>query len=753
MNRRRFVIQTGALLLTPALLPWRTTAESKAAFASDRSYEEEMPDMLISYLAKKLNSLAVAWDQKRALLQTTADLEARNAFVREKVVQMLRGFPAKNPLGPVVVKTMQRDGYRVENVMFQSRPDFWVTGNLYVPAAGSGPFPAIVSPCGHYPLARMLPQYQSVYLTLVKSGFVVLAYDPIGQGERRQFWNPKTNVNEMPSPTYEHSMPGQLQLLLGENLTEYRVWDAMRAVDYLLTLPEVDPKRIGCAGHSGGGSMTTFVSVVDERIRCAAIIEGGMVNRWPMRVVPWEPVGPSDVEQNLFPSALYGIDEFDLHTAIAPRPVLTATEQYTPAFDKAAQAVQDRYRQFGALEKFATVPSDDPHAWTPKLRLATADWFSRWFYNRKGPSIEPVFATEPPESLYCTPDGSIRYSGKGQTVYSLILQKQAQLPRGRPVPKTSIERETYRDEIGEQIRKLLHYRKSDQPLDVRHIVTTPREGYRIEKIQFLSEPGIYIPAWVFIPDDKPGVLPTILYVSDEGVEPDGMEFEGEEGSGLTHSVLDTLVREGNLVVAVEVRGIGATRPLHPASDSCNEFGQLFDLETGMAYMAWFMDQSLLGMRVQDVVRSVDYVTGCQRAEANHLHVIGKGIGGLWCLYAAALDPRIRSLISVQSLLSYRSLTQVDRYKYGADVFVPDVLLHFDIPQVAAAIAGSPLTLIYPTDAMKNTVSVAAAEEAYDSARAAYEAAGMQHLFKIESEKPGLDSPEHYLTLIRSAAAV
>ena len=103
------------------------------------------------------------------------------------------------------------------------------------------------------------------------------------------------------------------------------------------------------------------------------------------------------------------------------------------------------------------------------------------------------------------------------------------------------------------------------------------------------------------------------------------------------------------------------------------------------------------------------------ADAKNLHVIGKGMGGLWCLYAAALDPRIRSLISVQSLLSYRSLTQVDRYRYGADVFVPDVLLHFDIPQVAAAITGRQLTLIYPMDAMKNKVSVVAAEKAYDSA--------------------------------------
>jgi cephalosporin-C deacetylase-like acetyl esterase len=753
MNRRKFVIDTGALLLAPALLPLRGIAESKPGSEFARSYGEEMPDMLISYLAKKQNDLAAAWDRKRALLKTAAEVEARNAFVREKVVQMLRGFPTKNPLEPVIVKTMQRDGYRVENVMFQSRPDFWVTGNLYVPTSGNGPFPAIISPCGHYPLARMLPQYQSVYLTLVKSGFVVLGYDPIGQGERRQYWNPETNITSVgPSPTYEHSMPGQLQLLFGENLTEYMVWDGMRGIDYLLTRPEVDPKRIGCAGHSGGATMTKFLSVVDERIQCSTIIEGGLINRWPMKVVPWKPVGLGDAEQNLFPSAVYGIDEFDFYTAIAPRPVLSAVEHDSPAFDKAAQAVRNRYRQLGVPEKFATVASDDPHAWTPKLRLAAADWFCRWFYNRKGPSSEPVFQTEPPESLYCTQDGSIRYSGKGKTIFSIIAKKQADLPPGRPVPKTSAEMNSYQEKIRAEIRSLLHYRKSDQPLDVRHVVTTPREGYRIEKIQFLSEPGIYIPAWVYVPDNKPGVLPTILFVSDEGMEAEGMEFEGEEGSGLTHSVFDTLVRDGNLVVAVDVRGIGETRPPH-SSSSCNEFGQLFDCETAMAYMAWFMDQSLLGMRVQDVVRSVDYVAGRQGADPKHLHVIGKGMGGLWCLYAAALDPRIRSLISVQSLLSYQSLTQVDRYRYGANVFVPDVLLHFDLPQVAAAMTGRSLTLIQPKDAMKNTVGTEAAEEAYRWTRGSYEAAGAGKLFRIESEGNDLDTPAHYRSLIQSANAV
>jgi cephalosporin-C deacetylase-like acetyl esterase len=709
-----------------------------------------MPDMLVSHLAGRLNAVAASWEQKRARIRTAADIESRNAFVREKVLQMLQGFPERNPLNPVTVKRIEREGYRIENVVFQSRPDFWVTGNLYVPTAVGGPFPGIISPCGHYPLARMIPQYQSVYLTLVKSGFVVLSYDPIGQGERRQYWNPQTDVTEVGGPVYEHSMPGQLLLLLGENLTQYRVWDGMRAIDYLLTRSEVDAQRIGCAGHSGGGTLTKFISVVDRRVQCAAIIEGGTANRWPINTALWEPLGPPDVEQNLFPAAVYGIDNVDLHVAVAPRPLLVAIEHHSPDFDRAAQAISARYQQLGAPEKFATVSSDDPHAWTVKLKLATTDWFCRWFYNRPGPLKEPHFETESPQTLYCTPDGSVRYSQKGQTIFSLILNKQADLPPARSLPKTSAELAAYAGEIRDQLRTLLCYQASDGALSVRHTVTTPRDGYKIDKIQFLSEPGIYIPAWVYVPEKKTGVLPTILYVSDQGVETDGMEFEGEEASGLRRGVLDTLARDGNLVVAVDVRGIGETLPPHaPEGSSANEYHQLFDVETALSYMAWLMDESLLGMRVHDVVRSVDYIISRPDADKDHLHVIGTGRGGLWCLYAAVLDPRIRSLVSVRSLLSYRSLTQADRYLYGADVFIPNVLLQLDLPQIAAGMVGRPLALLLPTDAMMNVVDISKAQQAYEWTQAIYQAAGLPHFFRIESGGNEVDAAEHYVSLTRT----
>ncbi len=739
------MVVSGASLLGPALLGAR--GQGLAAVTPLHSYAEELPNMLVSYMVEKLNRLASSWDEKRALLQTAADVQERNRVVREKLLSMLGKFPPPTPLNGTTVKTAEKDGYRVENILFISRGDLWVTGNLYVPTTGGPRFPAIISPCGHYPLARMTPQYQSAYISLAKSGFVVLSYDPIGQGERRQYWNPATDVTEVGGPVFEHSMAGQLLLLFGENLTNYFVWDGMRAIDYLLSRPEVDPERIGCVGHSGGGTLTKFIAVADQRVKCAAILEGGTANEWPARSI-----GAADMEQNLFPAALNGIDNVDLHAAIAPRPLLAGIESYNAGFNSAADMIRLRYKQLGAEEKFDAVAADDPHAWTPKLRRATTDWFSRWFYGRSGPQEDSGFETSRPEDLYCTPNGSLLYSQKGTTIFSIIANKAAELPLRGEQPNRDADLAARGRQAREQVQRLLRYQRQEQPLDARHAATTPREGYRIEKIEFLSEPGIYIPAWVFIPDGNKGLWPTILYCNDEGVQSDGMEYEGGESSGLAHGILDQLVRNGHLVIAADVRGIGVTRASGASSLSDGEFGQLFDMDTGVAYAAWSMDLSLLGMRVQDVVRCVDYTMQREGVDTRRLHVIGKGQASLWCLYAAVLDERIPNLICTGGLLSYRSLAQADRSLYGGDIFVPEILQHFDLPDLAAILAPRPLVLIEPKDAMKKTVDARLANEAYRGTRAAYLAAGAGEKFRIEDEGAHPSIAEHYLVLMRNMGA-
>jgi cephalosporin-C deacetylase-like acetyl esterase len=734
-NRRSF-LAAGGLTLGRSVLSAQQPATAP-------SYALQYPDMLLAHLASRLNAHAERWDREREGIRTAAALEQRNRFVRAKFVEMLHGYPERTPLHPVVARVAHRDGYRVENVMFESRPNFFVTGNLYVPTSGPGPFPAIISPCGHYNLARMQPDYQFVYLNLVKAGFVVLAYDPIGQGERRHYWNPETGETEASlGPVYEHSMPGQLLLLLGENLTAYMVWDGMRAIDYLLTRPEVNQEKIGCAGHSGGGTLTLFISTLDVRVRCTVVNEGGTSHRWPISLVPGAPIGPADVEQNLFPSALYGIDRCDLHVAIAPRPLLILVEEFTPAFNLTADHIRDRYRQLGVPQKFATEEATDPHAYTLKLRQATTHWFCRWFLDRKGPETEPEFEPEPVQNLYCTPNGSIRKSSQGDTIFSLLKKKQMQLPPGRPAPASGQEWRDWRREFLPAIAGALRYKPAGNPLSVRPLITTVRKGYRVEKLEFLSEPGIYIPTWVFVPEKRNAEARAILYVNDAGMAEEGAD-------GMEFGVLEGLARKGHLVVALEARGTGLTTPPHTRPAESQPFGQLFDTETAAAYMAWFMDESLLGMRVLDLVCGVEYGLGRDDADRRALRAIGVGRAATWLLFAAALDVRIESVVCDRGLLSYKSLVQADRYRYSADIFLPGVLKRFDLPEVAATLADRRLTLLSPLDPMKQSIGVPEAETAYDWTTKVFEAARARGRFRIERRNPKLDLAEQYVRAMES----
>jgi hypothetical protein len=162
-----------------------------------------------------------------------------------------------------------------------------------------------------------------------------------------------------------------------------------------------------------------------------------------------------------------------------------------------------------------------------------------------------------------------------------------------------------------------------------------------------------------------------------------------------------------------------------------------------------MDSSLLGTRVQDVMRCVDYATRREGVDAQRMYFVGKGRAALWCLYAAVLDERITNLICSGGLLSYRTLTTSDRYLYGADLFVPEILPHLDLPEIAAAVAPRPLAILEAKDAMKNTVDLRRAQDAYRCTQAAYRTAGTEAHFRLECEGGSLDSAEHYLSLMRT----
>jgi cephalosporin-C deacetylase-like acetyl esterase len=286
-----------------------------------------------------------------------------------------------------------------------------------------------------------------------------------------------------------------------------------------------------------------------------------------------------------------------------------------------------------------------------------------------------------------------------------------------------------------EIRRLLKVEEpAEQPLGIRRLGTTPRKHYSVEKVEFLSEPGIYIPAWIFVPERRSSAR-AILYASEAGKEQDGMEF----------GTVERLAQQGRLVISIDVRGVGETAPPHCQDLTGSRFEHLFSVETAAAYMAWHMDRCLFGMRVQDVLRGVEYALSREDLGAGGVDAVGRGSGALWILFAAALDDRIRSIVAEGGLLSYASLTRVDRYLHSAGVFARDILTSFDLPQVAAAISDRRLALVGPVDSMKKAVETGAAEREYGFTRQAYARAGVPGSFVIQQQDS--DLPEQLLRLL------
>jgi cephalosporin-C deacetylase-like acetyl esterase len=173
-----------------------------------------------------------------------AKLRARNSLLK-----MVGGLPtAKTPLNLQRTGAIERTDYQIQKIIFESSPRFFVTGDLYIPKQGKKPFPAVLQPTGHSTAAKARAFYQTLALGLVKSGFVVLTYDPLGQGERRVFYDPALEDSKAGGGTVEHQMPGIQSLLAGERIARYMIWDGIRAIDLLASCLKCTMKRTSKAG-------------------------------------------------------------------------------------------------------------------------------------------------------------------------------------------------------------------------------------------------------------------------------------------------------------------------------------------------------------------------------------------------------------------------------------------------------------------------------------------------------------------------
>ena len=220
-------------------------------------------------------------------------------------------MPEKTPLNPRTTGVVERDRYVIEKVVFESRPGFLVTANLYLPKGRRGPAPGVVGTCGHSNNGKAGETYQSFAQGLARLGYVCLLFDPIGQGERLQYVG--AGMPKVGSGTGEHLYAGNQQFLVGEFVGSWRAWDGIRALDYLLTRPEVDKRHIGITGNSGGGTMTTWLCGLESRWTMAA--PSCFVTTFRRNM---ENELPADTEQCPPRALALGLDHADFIAAMAP---------------------------------------------------------------------------------------------------------------------------------------------------------------------------------------------------------------------------------------------------------------------------------------------------------------------------------------------------------------------------------------------------------------------------------------------------
>ena len=650
--------------------------------------DDGLPDYshdLERYLARLARE---AYERRKKVINAISTRQQaldRQKHVVGEIWKMLGGPFEPTPLNPSVTGVVDRAGYRIEKVVFESRPQLFVTANLYVPAA-TGRRPAILGPLGHSMNGKAWPSYQKLFSNLARKGYVVLAYDPFGQGERIEY--PGTRAGQSAiggGGTGEHEYAGRRLILLGMNFGLFRAWDGIRGIDYLLTRPEVDAERIGCCGQSGGGTLTQFLAALDSRIRVAVVSEGNTENLAHSEVQP--PGSADDAEQNIVPALARGIDRADLLYAFAPKPLLMgitlhdAGHTYSPEYVASSLDLFEEYKQayrlLGSEQRVSLRVTTAQHGYVYEMRRATYQWFNRWLDVKDADDGEKSQSVEKDETLFVTPTGFVCTSLQGET--ALSLTRQAAAAAGTPVSSEAAETRG-------RIRAVLGIGNPARTKPAgRVLAAISKPGYRAEQFEFTSEREIRTPGWLLTPDNAAAATPTVLYSGESPAW----------SSVAEDAFAERLCTKGGFRVAViDVRGRGDCSIAYPSLGRSYFSNRI----TNESYLTWFtlmLGRPLIGGQVHDTLMALDYLRS-RPDLGGSLSLVGDGPHGVIALYAAALDGRVRVALR-QTIADYRSLAVAERYTQPFGIYAWGLLKEFDLPDVAAAVAPRQVLLLDPVN--------------------------------------------------------
>jgi dienelactone hydrolase len=723
MPSRRKFIQTNILGAAMALTGGDAFAASlphaaQAGPAGDEGKRDFWND-LPRYVTAQMNEARARRLADLGAMRTEADVRARIEKVRSKVWKLIGGQFDKTPLKPKIVGTVDRSDYRIEKGIFESLPEVFVTANLYIPKNHKPPYPGIIVPLGHSDIGKSFYYYQYVCQSLARKGYVVLPFDPFGQGERQQFLDPRTGRSRY-GPTGEHDQAGRPMLLFGSQFEQYRTWDGIRAVDYLLTRPEIDPERIGCMGQSGGGTMTMWLAALEPRIKVAVASDGQNENLAGPSYAP--PGAVDDAEQNIAAGLPEGIDRGDLFLAFAPKPLLIMYSRtdpgltYSPTYVEGTTEIYDEalagYKLMGAADKVSLFGSPLPHAYDFFNRREAYRWFNRWLGNEDAGTGDGEYENSPPDALHCTSTGQVLTSLGGRSVIDLNTERMRQVAPGNQPASTPTEAKAARERAQKTLKKLLGLPGEQTPLNPRVISSNVwMDEIAVDEFLFYSEPLVRVTGWFLRPAKGGPSFPTVVFVSEGGKNHILYETSG----------ISRLVRKGVGVCALDLRGLGVSTPRYPSAGPL--FYQDVPLEERYAWACFGLGKPLLGQRVWDFLRCLDYLQS--RRDVDHARIYGLGERGaaLALLLSAVLDDRLHSVLFDRPIATYGSIVESKAYSLGLTWFLFDVLRHFDLPDLTALLAPRPCWLLNATNSQGEALAESEVLSLYRQASESFRESG------------------------------
>ncbi len=594
------------------------------------------------------------------------------AGIKSRYKSIAGSFPESTPLNAQTVETIQRDGYTIEKVIYESFKNHHVTAILYIPNADY-PLPAALFFCGHEREAKAVVSYQKLAILLAQNGFVVLVIDPISQAERFQL----TDEEGKPvtrGGTTEHTLLNVGSNLVGTNIVNYEYWDNKRGLDYLLSRSEVDTANIGVLGNSGGGTMATYFMGLNDTPKVAA--PGSFVTKRERAI---EVLGPQDGCQWVpyeGRERLEIIDFYMMHDLV-PTILLAGTFDFVDyvGVESAFREMKKFYSTLNKPEQAKLFSWTDGHGVSRPKREAAVEWFRRWFYNDSSGVEEGDLPVLTEEELQVTKTGQVNSSFPNEYT---IQQRNLDLADSLRASREKFQSTNSRSSFNKKLQQLLGIDIREQVQQVKSETrgAINRQGYSLQKVILRRASHMPVPLLMLEPPKRNASGKTIVWLHEEG----------KQAVASNQKQLRQYVNSGDAVIMADLRGMGETEDPAEFNDP-----KYYDNQYRNNILSLHIGVPVIGQRINDIETILNFISQHRDLSDADIQLYATGIAGTPTLHAAVLDDRIGHVYLINTLRSYMDLLQNPTMKNGYAHAIPNALKFYDLPDLVSLIGPEKIT--------------------------------------------------------------